>query len=60
MMSVQSMPPTLALNNDHVEVEDVIKPEAEMVTEPQNFGGTQKLSSTLTNMLGSQETQTRQ
>ena len=56
MMSVQSMPPTLALNGP-VE-EEAIKPE-EMVAEAQNFGGTQKLSNTLTNMLGGQESQTR-
>ena len=57
MMSVQSMPPTLALNSEAEAEEN--KPE-EMVAEAQNFGGTQKLSNTLTNMLGTQESQTRQ
>ena len=56
-MSVQSMPPTLALNSEAEAEEN--KPE-EMVVEAQNFGGTQKLSNTLTNMLGTQESQTRQ
>ena len=57
MMSVQSMPPTLALNSEAEAEEN--KPE-EIVAEAQNFGGTQKLSNTLTNMLGTQESQTRQ
>ena len=57
MMSVASMPATLALNSQTEAEEN--KPE-EMVAEAQNFGGTQKLGNTLTNMLGGQESHTRQ